>query len=59
MLCGYESVVLPLSSGMDPVDQQELNEANPFTEQEGGALGLNGVPPPHVQTLEEQVQPAH
>ena len=56
MLSGYESAVLPVSPGTDLLDQQELNEATPFTGQEEGALGLNGVSTPHVETFEQQVE---
>jgi hypothetical protein len=56
MLSGYESAVLPVSPGTDLLDQQELDEAAPFAGQEGGALGLNGVPPSHVETFEQQVE---
>jgi len=44
---------------MDLLNHQELNKGTAFTEQERSALGLHGLLPPHVETLQEQVVRAY
>jgi len=48
-----------LPRGMDLLNRQELNKGTAFTEEERNRLGLHGLLPPHVETLEEQVVRAY
>ena len=43
-----------LARGMDLLNRQGLNKDTAFTDAERTALGLHGLLPPHVETLEEQ-----
>src|SRR5881409_3815081 len=43
-----------VSRGMDLLNRQGLNKGTAFTDAERTALGLHGLLPPHVETLEEQ-----
>ncbi|HEY6972141.1 MAG TPA: NAD-dependent malic enzyme [Candidatus Angelobacter sp.] len=54
-----ESGVLARFQGMDLLEHPELNKGTAFTEQERSELGLHGLLPPHVETLEEQVVRAY
>lgn len=46
-------------SGRDLIDQPLLNKGTAFSEEERARLGLYGLLPPHVETLEEQVSRAY
>jgi malate dehydrogenase (oxaloacetate-decarboxylating) len=41
--------------GMDLLNHQELNKGTAFTERERSELGLHGLLPPNIETLDEQV----
>jgi malate dehydrogenase (oxaloacetate-decarboxylating) len=43
-----------LPRGMDLIDRPGLNKGTAFTDAERAALGLHGILPPDVETLEEQ-----
>jgi malate dehydrogenase (oxaloacetate-decarboxylating) len=45
--------------GMDLLNRQGLNKGTAFTEDERVKFGLQGLLPPHVETLEEQVVRAY
>jgi malic enzyme len=45
--------------GMDLLNRQGLNKGTAFTEDEGSMLGLHGLLPPHIETLDEQVVRAY
>jgi malate dehydrogenase (oxaloacetate-decarboxylating) len=45
--------------GMDLLNRHELNKGTAFTEEERSKLGLHGLLPPQVETLEEQVVRAY
>src|SRR6266481_2909695 len=45
--------------GMELLDDQELNKGTAFTEEERRRFGLEGLLPPHVATLDEQVVRAY
>ena len=45
--------------GMELLDDQELNKGTAFTEEERRSFGLDGLLPPHVATLDEQVVRAY
>jgi malate dehydrogenase (oxaloacetate-decarboxylating) len=45
--------------GMDLLNRQGLNKGTAFTGQERNKLGLHGLLPPHVESLEEQVLRAY
>jgi malate dehydrogenase (oxaloacetate-decarboxylating) len=54
---GSGSSELPL--GMDLLNHQGLNKGTAFTEEERSALGLHGLLPPYIESLEEQVTRAY
>lgn len=41
--------------GMDLLNHQELNKGTAFTERERSELGLHGLLPPNIETLDEQL----
>jgi malate dehydrogenase (oxaloacetate-decarboxylating) len=41
--------------GMDLLNRPRLNKGTAFTEDERSTLGLHGLLPPQVETLEQQV----
>src|SRR5438093_4371960 len=41
--------------GMDLLNRQGVNKGTAFTEDERSKLGLHGLLPPHVESLDEQV----
>ena len=41
--------------GMDLLDRPGLNKGTAFTEEERSKLGLHGLLPPQVESLDEQV----
>src|SRR5262249_60542037 len=43
-----------LPRGMDLLNSQSLNKGTAFTDAERAALGLHGLLPPHVETLDQQ-----
>ncbi len=45
--------------GMDLLNRQGLNKGTAFTEEERSKLGLHGLLPPHVESLNEQVVRAY
>jgi malate dehydrogenase (oxaloacetate-decarboxylating) len=45
--------------GMDLLNRQGLNKGTAFTEEERSALGLHGLLPPYIESLEEQVVRAY
>ena len=45
--------------GVDRLNRPALNKGTAFTEDERGRLGLHGLLPPHVETLDEQVVRAY
>ena len=45
--------------GMDLLNRQGLNKGTAFTDEERSKLGLDGLLPPHVESLEEQVVRAY
>ena len=45
--------------GMDLLNRQVLNKGTAFTEAERSKLGLHGLLPPHVESLEEQIVRAY
>jgi hypothetical protein len=42
-------------SGTDLLNRPILNKGTAFTEEERSRLGLHGLPPPHVESIEEQL----
>ena len=46
-------------AGVDVVDTPTLNKGTAFSDEERKALGLQGLLPPHVETLDEQVVRAY
>jgi malate dehydrogenase (oxaloacetate-decarboxylating) len=48
-----------LARGMDLLNRQGLNKGTAFTEEERSALGLHGLLPPYIETLDEQVTRAY
>jgi malate dehydrogenase (oxaloacetate-decarboxylating) len=45
--------------GMDLLNRQGLNKGTAFTDEERSKLGLDGLLPPHIESLEEQVVRAY
>jgi malate dehydrogenase (oxaloacetate-decarboxylating) len=45
--------------GIELLNRPGLNKGTAFTEDERSALGLHGLLPPHVESLEEQVVRAY
>jgi malate dehydrogenase (oxaloacetate-decarboxylating) len=54
-----QSDVLNIPRGMDLLDTPTLNKGTAFTEQERTEFGLQGLLPPHVETLDEQAVRAY
>jgi malate dehydrogenase (oxaloacetate-decarboxylating) len=48
-----------LPRGMDLLNHQLLNKSTAFTEEERSRFGLDGLLPPHIESLEEQVVRAY
>src|ERR1700747_1392569 len=48
-----------IPGGMDLLNRQGLNKGTAFTEEERTEFGLQGLLPPHVETLDEQVVRAY
>src|SRR6478752_5817594 len=53
------SDVLNIPRGMDLLDTPTLNKGTAFTEEERTEFGLQGLLPPHVETLDEQAVRAY
>ena len=45
--------------GMDLLNRQGLNKGTAFTEEERSKLGLHGLLPPYIESIEEQVVRAY
>jgi malate dehydrogenase (oxaloacetate-decarboxylating) len=54
-----QSDVLNIPRGMDLLDTPTLNKGTAFTEEERTEFGLQGLLPPHVETLDEQAVRAY
>jgi malate dehydrogenase (oxaloacetate-decarboxylating) len=54
-----QSDVLRIRRGMDLLDTPTLNKGTAFTEEERRELGLQGLLPPYIETLDEQVVRAY
>lgn len=54
-----ESDLPEVPRGMDLLNRQGLNKGTAFTEEERSKLGLQGLLPPHVESLEDQVVRAY
>ena len=54
-----QSDVLNTPRGMDLLDTPTLNKGTAFTEEERAEFGLQGLLPPHVETLDEQAVRAY
>jgi malate dehydrogenase (oxaloacetate-decarboxylating) len=54
-----QSQVLNIPRGMDLLDTPTLNRGTAFTEEERAKFGLQGLLPPHVETLDEQAVRAY
>ncbi len=54
-----QSDVLSIPRGMDLLDTPTLNKGTAFTEEERTQFGLQGLLPPHVETLDEQAVRAY
>ncbi len=50
-----QSGVPGIAGGVDLLNRHELNKGTAFTEEERHKFGLNGLLPPHVESIEEQV----
>jgi malate dehydrogenase (oxaloacetate-decarboxylating) len=53
------SNVPELPRGMDLLNRQGLNKGTAFTEEERSKLGLHGLLPPYIESIEEQVVRAY
>jgi hypothetical protein len=51
--------VLNIPCGADLLDTSSLNKGTAFTEEERTEFGLQGLLPPHVETLDEQAVRAY
>src|ERR1700747_25699 len=54
-----QSDVVNIPRGMDLLDTPTLNKGTAFTEEERAEFGLQGLLPPHVETLDEQAVRAY
>lgn len=54
-----QSATPAIPRGMDLLNRQGLNKGTAFTERERSALGLHGLLPPYIETLDEQVVRAY
>jgi malate dehydrogenase (oxaloacetate-decarboxylating) len=54
-----QSDVLNIPRGMNLLDTPTLNKGTAFSEEERTEFGLQGLLPPHVETLDEQVVRAY
>jgi malate dehydrogenase (oxaloacetate-decarboxylating) len=54
-----ESVLPAVPRGMDLLNRQGLNKGTAFTEEERTQLGLHGLLPPYIESLDEQVVRAY
>jgi malate dehydrogenase (oxaloacetate-decarboxylating) len=54
-----QSNVTDIPRGMDLLDRPILNKGTAFTEKERAEFGLDGLLPPHVEALQEQVVRAY
>ena len=54
-----QSDVVNVPRGMDLLDTPTLNKGTAFTEEERTESGLQGLLPPHVETLDEQAVRAY
>src|SRR5258706_12407950 len=50
-----QSHVVDLPRGMDLLRRPSLNKGTAFTDEERSRLGLHGLLPPHIETLDQQV----
>jgi malate dehydrogenase (oxaloacetate-decarboxylating) len=50
---------LEIPGGMDLLNRQNLNKGTAFTEEERKEFGLQGLLPPHIETLDEQAVRAY
>ena len=50
-----QSVIPGIAGGVDLLNRHELNKGTAFTEEERSRFCLNGLLPPHVESIEEQV----
>src|SRR6201994_1355311 len=48
-----------IPGGMDLLNRQDLNKGTAFTEEERTEFGLQGLLPPHIETLDEQAVRAY
>ncbi|MHB8995562.1 MAG: NAD-dependent malic enzyme [Armatimonadota bacterium] len=58
-LCGSEDAVLVAERGWQLLTNPRLNKGSAFTGQERDDLGIEGLLPPHIATLEEQMERVH
>ncbi|HEV8002886.1 MAG TPA: hypothetical protein VGP63_23580, partial [Planctomycetaceae bacterium] len=49
----------PEARGMELLNRQGLNKGTGFTEEERSELGLHGLLPPHIESLDEQAVRAY
>jgi malate dehydrogenase (oxaloacetate-decarboxylating) len=54
-----QSATPAVPRGMDLLNRQGLNKGTAFTERERSELGLHGLLPPYIETLDEQVVRAY
>lgn len=58
-LCGTEDAVVVAERGWQLLTNPRLNKGSAFTGQERDDLGIEGLLPPHIATLEEQMERVH